>query len=128
MIKLTEDEVRNCSWTLIEQGDGFRRYVGKGTHPKTGVPIEVMKTEFLEDENLQALNAEERNARDGKKWSQGAGSEKGGNVPMVRVARTPLNKFFSELAPRLREGDKDFERWWLNQERNQPFRTRTGKV
>lgn len=88
----------------------------------------VQRTEFFADEQLQALNAEERNARDGKRWSSGMGSEKGGNVPMVRIARTPLNKFFADLAPRIKQGDEDHMKWWLQQEQNQPFRTRSGRV
>lgn len=127
-IKLTEDEVRNCSWTFSHQDENYRYWIGKGTHPKTGVPIEVLKKEYLEDENLQVLNHEERVSRDARRWSQGSGSEKGGNVPMVRVARTPLSVFYDQLAPRIKQGDKDFERYWLNHERNAPFRTRSGRV
>jgi len=88
----------------------------------------VQRTEFLADDQIQALNAEERASRDGKRWSAGAGSEKGGNVPMIRVARTPLNKFFADLAPRLKVGDQDYMRWWLQQDKNQPFRTKSGRV
>lgn len=126
--KLTEAECQNVTWQVVEVTDTYRRSVGHGTHPVSGVPIQVMRTEFLQDEPIQALNAEERLSRDSKSWSSGAGSDKGGNVPMVRVARTPLNKFFADLAPRIQQGDEDFTRWWLNQERNQPFRTRSGKV
>lgn len=127
-IKLTEADVQNCSWTLTEVGDGYRRYVGRGTHPVSGVPIEVMKTEFVEEDNLVKLNAEERNSRDAKSWSSGLGSDRGGNVPMVRVGRIPLNKFFSEIAEHKTAGDKEHLRWWLNRPENAPFRTRSGKL
>lgn len=125
-ISLTEAEVRNCSWTLIEMTPEYRRYVGTGTHPVTGVPIEVLKTEFTEDQLLQDMNADERNLNDSRRWSQGSGSDKGGNMPMVRVGRIPLNKFYSEIAPRL--ADKDYLRWWWNRDQNQPFRTRRGRL
>ena len=127
-IKLTEAEVQNCSWTFTGQDEFYRYYIGKGTHPVTGVPIEVLKKEYVADEALQTLNAEERNSRDAKPWSSGAGSEKGGNVPMVRVGRIPLSKLYADLAPKMREGDKDHLKWWLNRDENQPFRTRSGKV
>jgi hypothetical protein len=127
-IKLTEADCANVKWHVVELTSTYRRSVGHGTHPVSGLPIEVMRTEFLEDENLQKLNHEERMSRDTKSWSSGSGSEKGGNMPMVRVARTPLNKFFSGLAPRLQQGDKDFEKWWLNRDENQPFRTKSGKL
>jgi hypothetical protein len=126
--KLTEAEVQNCTWTVVEVTPTYRRSVGLGTHPATGVPIEVMRTEFLADDALQTLNAEERVSRDAKPWSAGSGSEKGGNMPMVRVGRIPLNKFFADLAPKMREGDKDHLKWWLNRDQNQPFRTKSGKL
>lgn len=126
--KLTEADCRNVTWQVVEVTPTYRRSVGHGTHPVSGVPIEVMRTEFLEDEPLQALNTEERNARDTKRWSSGAGSEKGGNVPMVRVARIPLNKLYADIAPRLKQGDEDHLRWWLQREENQPFRTKSGRL
>lgn len=127
-IKLTESDVRNCTWTFLDQSDGYRRWLGKGTHPVTGVPIEVIKTETLIDEAVQALNTEERNARDTRRWSAGAGSEKGGNVPMIRVGRIPINKFLADAAQKLREGDKDHLPWLLNSEAYAPFRTKSGKL
>jgi hypothetical protein len=127
-IKLTEADVQNCSWTVTGQDEFYRYSVGRGTHPVTGVPIEVLKKEFLADAELVSLNTEERNARDSKSWSAGMGSEKGGNVPMIRVGRIPLAKMFSELAPKMREGDKDHLRWWLERDENQPFRTKSGSL
>lgn len=126
--KLTAEDVRNCTWTVVEVGDGYRRSIGRGTHPKTGVPIEVMQTEYLAEDELITLNAEERNVRDTRRWSSGMGSDKGGNMPMVHVARTPINKFLAELAPKLREGDRDHMKWWLERDENQPFRTKSGRL
>lgn len=126
--KLTEAECQNVTWQVVEVTPTYRRSVGHGTHPVSGVPIEVMRTEFLADETLQTLNAEERNSRDGKRWSQGAGSEKGGNVPMIRAARIPLNKLYSEIVPRMKQGDEDHLKWWLQRDENQPFRTKSGKL
>lgn len=127
-IKLTEADCTNVVWSVVEVADGWRRSIGRGTHPVTGLPIEVMRTEFLADEELQKLNTEERNSRDGKRWSAGAGSEKGGNVPLIRVGRIPMNKLLTEIAPKMREGDKDHLKWWLNREQNAAFRTKSGKL
>lgn len=127
-IKLTEADCQNVTWLVVEVTPEYRRSVGRGTHPATGLPIEVMRTEFLADEALQALNAERRNNTDSKRWSSGMGSDKGGNMPMVSVGAIPLNKLFSEIAPKMREGDKDHLKWWLNRDENLPFRTRTGKL
>ena len=127
-IKLAEADCQNVTWQVVEVTPTYRRSVGHGTHPVTGVPIEVMRTEYLAEDELVALNAEERNARDGKRWSAGQGSEKGGNVPMIRVGRIPLNKLFADIAPKMREGDKDHLSWWLNRDENQPFRTKSGDL
>lgn len=127
-ISLTEADCQNVTWQVVETTPLYRRSIGRGTHPATGQPIEVMRTEFLADEDIQTLNAEERAARDSKPWSAGAGSDKGGNMPLVRVGRIPLNKLFSELAPHIREGDKDHLRWWLERPENAPFRTKSGKL
>jgi hypothetical protein len=127
-IKLTEADVQNCTWEVVELTSMYRRSVGRGTHPVTGLPIEVMRTEFLADEAVQAVNAEERNVRDSRRWTFGMGSDKGGNVPMVHVARTPLNKFLADLAPRLKAGDKDHFKWWWARDENQPFRTKSGSL
>jgi hypothetical protein len=125
-IKLTEADVQNCSWTYTHRDEFHRYYIGKGTHPVSGVPIEVLKKEPIIEAELLKLNTEERNARDSKPWSAGAGSDKGGNVPLVRVARIPIAKFFADAAGRL--ADKDHLPWLLNSEAYKPFRTRTGKL
>lgn len=125
-LRLTESEVQNCSWTLVEQTPEYRRYVGHGTHPVTGVEITVQKTEYLAEDELLKWNAFDRNENDGKRWSAGSGSDKGGNVPMVHVGRIPLNKFFADFDGR--HDDGDFTRWWLNRDENQVFRTRRGKI
>lgn len=127
-VKLREDEVQNVTWTVVEQTPEYRRSVGTGTHPVTGLPITVMRTEALVEPELLEMNAERRNDTDGQRWGTGFGSEANGNVPMVLVARTPLNKWLADHAEAERQGDKDFQRWWLNRDENQPFRTRRGTI
>jgi hypothetical protein len=127
-IKLTEADVANCVWQFVGREGAYNVYVGHGTHPVSGVEITVEKREPVFEGELIALNTEERNSRDSKRWGAGAGSEKGGNIPLVRVGRIPLNKFFADAAQKMREGDKDHLRWLLNSEAYQPFRTKSGKV
>lgn len=127
-IKLTEADCQNVAWEVVEITPHYRRSIGRGTHPQTGLPIEVQRTEFLADEEIQKLNTEERNSRDSKPWSAGAGSGKDGIAPLIRVGRIPLNKFFSEITERMQRGDKDHLRWWLNRDENAPFRTKSGKL
>ena len=126
-VRLTEEDCRNVTWQLAEQTEDYRRYIGHGTHPVTGVPITVQKTEFLSEAALLDRNAAERNDTDNTRWPQGSGSDRNG-VPLVKVASVPLNKFYAEVAPHLKDGDKDFLPWFLERDQNQPFRTRRGKL
>jgi len=127
-IKLTEADCSNVSWTFKGYDNGYRVSIGHGTHPVTGVEITVEKREPMFENDLIRLNTEERLSRDSKRWSAGAGTEKGGNVPMVRVARIPLNKLLADAADGIRTGDKDHLKWLLNSEAYLPFRTKSGKL
>ena len=44
------------------------------------------------------------------------------------VGRIPMNVFYRDLAPRIKEGDEDFMKWFLNHGDNRPYRTFRGKV
>lgn len=127
-IRLTEADCRNVSWTFQGIDDGYRVYIGHGTHPVTGVEMTVQKREPIIEDDLLKMNAERRNNTAGRRWSSGLGSEKGGNLPMVHVGSIPMNKFMAEFAPHVRQGDKDFARWFFNRDENMPFRTREGKL
>lgn len=126
--KLTADECRNVTWTFDREEDGYRYWNGTGTHPVTGLPIVVVKTETLIDEPLQAINTAEREIRDGRRWGTGAGSEKGGNMPLIHVAAVPMHKYLADFAAKKREGDKEHQYWLLNSEAYQPWRTKSGKL
>jgi hypothetical protein len=44
------------------------------------------------------------------------------------VGRIPLNVFYRDVAPRMKEGDEDFMKWFLNHGDNRPYRTFRGRV
>jgi hypothetical protein len=47
------------------------------------------------------------------------------------VASIPLNVLFDpklQIAEKIREGDRDHLKWWLNRSENRPFRSFRGKV
>lgn len=125
VVPLTADDCRNVTWRLVEQTEDYRRYIGTGTHPVSGQEITVQKTEFLAEDALMRRNADDRNAADGTRWTQGSGSDKNG-VPLVRVGRIPLNRLFADFRGRF--DDQDFARWWLSRDENQTFRTRRGSL
>lgn len=82
--------------------------------------IAFRKTENLVEESLLKFNAESLNMSIGKRFS---------DEPMgTKMASIPLNVFYRDLAPRIKDGDKDFMRWFLNHDDNRPYRTFRGKV
>lgn len=101
---LSDDGMRKhyVHWIDREKGLGFR------------------KTENLIEDQLIAQNQESLNDSYSKRFSNEAMGTK--------VASTPLNIFYRDIAPRLREGDTEFMKWWLNNEKNRPYRTFRGKV
>lgn len=102
-------------WHLFQETPAFRRYLAFLPDGR-----QVMKTEYLADDALVEQNKFLRNESDGTKWGDGQ-----------VVGRIPLNVLFSsqhQIAEKLREGDRDHIKWWLNSEHALPYRTRNGKI
>ena len=98
--------------------DGLRRHYVHWIDKEKGLGFR--KTENIVEEQLLAQNRESLNDSYGKRFN---------DSPMgTRMASTPLNIFYRDIAPRLKDGDKDFMKWWLNHENNRPYRTFRGKV
>lgn len=127
-VRITAEMAANCQWELEEITPDYTVWLGRGTDPVTGVPILVKKKEYRHEAALLKQNTEARNDSMNRRWSEGSGSEKGGNVPMVPVASIPLNIYYRDIVPYLQKGDDDHFKWWLNREENQPYRKRDGKV
>lgn len=102
--KLSEDGLRRhyVYWIDKEKGLGFR------------------KTENIVEDELLAVNRESLNESYGKRFRDDAVGTK--------VASIPLNIFYRDIAPRLKDGDTDFMKWWLNHDQNRPYRTFRGKL
>lgn len=105
----------SAGWELEEITPHYRRWLlplGEGKY--------IRKTEFLADEELIEQNRQEYNASEGKRWGDGQ-----------VVARVPLNKLYDpkeQIIEKLREGDRDHLKWWLNREAALPYRTFKGRV
>lgn len=103
-------------WTFEGvSSDGLRRHYVHWIDKANGVGFR--KTENLVEEDLLAQNRERLNDSQGQRFGDGK-----------VVASVPLNVFYRDFASRLREGDTDFMRWWLNNDENRPYRTFRGKV
>lgn len=95
--------------------DGLRRYWRAWIDREKGTF--VRKTENLAEPELLEQNRQLYDDSFGKKFGDGQ-----------VVARVPLNVFYRDFAPRLKEGDSDFNKWWLNNDKNKPFRTFRGRI
>lgn len=95
--------------------DGLRR-----TYTCTIDGYTFRKTENLVEADLLALNKESLNDSYGKRFRDDAIG--------TRITSIPLNVFYRDFSSRLKDGDDDFVKWWLNHESNRPFRTFRGEV
>jgi hypothetical protein len=92
--------------------DGLRR-----TYTCTIDGYTFRKTENLVEDELIARNQDSLNESHGKRFGDGR-----------VVGRIPMNVFYRDFAKRLKEGDSDFMKWWLNHSDNRPYRTFRGRV
>lgn len=98
--------------------DGMRRHYVYWVDKANGVGFR--KTENLVEDQLLKFNKESLDMSHGQRFSDDAMGTK--------MASIPLNIFYRDLAPRLKEGDKDYVKWFLNHEQNRPYRTFRGRV
>ena len=114
---LDPSQIRDDAWELIELTPYYRRYIcwisrEEGTY--------ALKTEFLANDKLIADNQQELHDSQGKRFGDGQ-----------VVARIPLNVLYSQqsqIMDKMREGDEDHLRWFLNSEKARPFRTFRGVI
>jgi hypothetical protein len=123
-IRLTEEQVQGLVWEPWEVTEDYiRSRAIYGLQPN-GEPCYAYKTEILEGSKFLESVQQERNDNEGRRWSEGMGSDKNGNMPLVKVASLPLNLYYRDFDGRF--SDRDFTKWYFDQERNQPFRVRKG--
>lgn len=125
-VSLSENQVQGLVWEVVELKDDFevsRAIYGMGPEG----PVYAYRRRVFAAEAFLEQNQQERNDNEGKKWSSGFGSDKNGNMPLVKVASTPLNVWFKHF----KKGDvadQDKKKWFYNKEENQAFRTRKGTL
>lgn len=73
--------------------------------------VNLYETELLEQNRRKLADSEGKRFGDGRV-----------------VASIPMNLFYRDFAARLKEGDRDFTKWWLNRDENRPWRTFRGTV
>lgn len=116
MTHIDPSKIPDSAWELYEVTPLYRRFMCV-IDDKGSIAI---KTEFLADDKLIADNQQEFNDSYGKRFGDGK-----------VVARIPLNVLFSqqsEISKKLKEGDDDHIKWFLNSEQGRPYRTFRGVI
>lgn len=96
-------------------GDGLRVHYIHWVDRERG--IFFRKTENLAEPALLEQNRELLNESQTKRFGDGR-----------VVGRIPMNVFYRDFASRMKDGDQDFMKWWLNRSENRPYRTFRGTV
>lgn len=84
----------------------------------------IQRRQLIGDEDLQEIN---RYLYE----TSGRFSQREAGAIGTPVANIPLSMVYSpqtRIAEKLREGDRDHLRWWLNRDENLPFRSHKGKL
>ena len=106
------DQIPDSQWELFEISPTHRRY-------RAWIDDQhyVEKTELIDEDALIDLNQEQFKASETKRWGDGK-----------VAARIPMNVFFKECVQKIREGDTDHLKWFLNHEDCRPYRTFKGRI
>ncbi len=111
-VSLTEDYIRDRA--VVERfADGNVSYVYR-TRPRGLTTLLEANKRSLDDSETQKTRF--------------AGDE---HVLGTKISSIPLNEFFAErnqIAAKIREGDRDHLKWFLNRSDAQPWKTFRGKV
>jgi hypothetical protein len=109
------------AWKLIEVTDTHR--VWEAILDSEG-KTKIRKREMIGDEELQKINRHlYETSSTFSKREVGAIGTPVANIPLSMVYSPQTN-----IAQKIREGDRDHLRWWLSREENLPFRTQKGKL
>lgn len=119
MFKADPSRIPDDQWTYEStSADGLRVHYIHWVDREKGIAFR--KTENLLEPALIEENRQLFNDSQTKRFR---------DDPMgTKMASIPLNVFYRDLAPRLKEGDKDFMKWFLNHDDKRLYRTFRGKV
>jgi hypothetical protein len=108
------------AWKLVQVTEDFYRYEAPLERLPNGDVAYVVKTVPRGIDELLKDNKRSFEESHGKRFGDGQ-----------IVGRIPLNVLFdpkTQLAEKIREGDRDHMKWFLNSDAAKPFRTFRGRV
>jgi hypothetical protein len=112
--------IRDDAWEFVEATEDFIRHRAVVERLPNGDVAYVYRTTPRAIATLLEDNKRSFDESHGKRFGDGQ-----------IVGRIPLNVLFdpkNQLAEKIREGDRDHMKWWLNSEAARPFRTFRGRV
>jgi len=112
--------IRDDAWEFVEITEDFIRHRAPIERLANGDVVYVYRT---------APRAIDAMLEENKRSFEDSHSKRFGDGQIV--GRIPLNVLFdpkNQLAQKIREGDRDHMRWWLNSDQARPFRTFRGRV
>lgn len=115
LIKESDFRSDSGDWELFEVTEDYRRW-----RLPIGPEQWIVKTEYLGDEILIDWNTHKREESRGKRVGE-----------WTHVGSVPLNMLYNpktQIAEKLKEGDKDHLKWFLNHEDGRPYKTWWGKL
>jgi hypothetical protein len=105
----------DAAWEVFEVTPGFRR-----SRLWLDDTQYIVRTEYLAEDTLIESNRQSFDESQGKRFGDGK-----------VVARIPLNVLYapkSEVAKKLKEGDSEHLKWWLNRDEGRPWRRFRGNL
>ena len=112
--------IRDDAWEFVEITEDFIRHRAPIERLASGDVIYIYRT------TPRAIDAM---LEDNKRSFEESHNKRFGDGQIV--GRIPLNVLFdpaNQLVQKIREGDRDHMKWWLNSEAARPFRTFRGRV
>ena len=116
------DNISEDAWQVKEfHDDGVTRtdilWIQEPRDGKDGISIE-RKVNIFEHALFEA-NREE--------YEDDQGFIRNNGTPLdAKVASIPLNVYYNELVPAIKEGDEEHVKWWLKQDENRKYKTQKG--
>ena len=117
MASIDPSNIHSDAWEVYEVTPDYRRARIWLDPERTQC---IVRTEHLASDALIDANRQSFDDSQGRRFGDGK-----------VVGRIPLNVLYApqnQLVEKLKEGDKDHAKWWLNSEAARPFRTFRGNI
>jgi hypothetical protein len=109
--------IRDDAWELVEVSEDYVTHRAVLERYADGTVAYVHRRAPRGVDALLEANRQSLSDSDGQRFGDGK-----------VVGRIPMNILYRDVAPRLKQGDADYLKWFLNNPENRAFRTFRGKI